>query len=261
MPRKFITLVAACLVVAGLGRAPLAQGGAPPPTPNPTVDELVAKNLRAKGGIEKIKSVQTIRQSGRMTMQGMAASITITAKRPNLLRQEIVVAGKTIVNGFDGTTPWLVNPLTGSNDPIIVSGPEADAILEQADLDGPLVDSKAKGYAIEYVGLETVNGRSAQHLKLTGPTRRIQHCYLDATTGLEFRIVSEGPAGSLEQELTDFRDVEGVKVPFGARTLASGVLLADLTFDKVELNVPVDTSMFKVPVKKDVLTDAGRRRR
>jgi outer membrane lipoprotein-sorting protein len=258
MHRKSITLVAvALLVVAGLGPTPLAQGTAPAPS----VDDLVAKNLQAKGGIERIKSVQTFRQTGRMTMQGIAATITITAKRPNLLRQEIVVAGKTIVNGFDGTTPWLVNPLTGSTDPIVVGGPEADAIREQADLDGPLVDYKTKGYAIEYVGLETVNGRSVQHLKLTGPTRRIQHCYLDATTGLEFRIVSEAPAGSLEQELTDFRDVEGLKVPFGARTLANGVLLAELTFDRVEFNVPLDILTFKVPVKKDVLTYSLHRRR
>jgi outer membrane lipoprotein-sorting protein len=213
------------------------------------VDALIARNLQAKGGRDKLLAVQSIKQSGHISIQSMAAVLTAYGKRPNLMRQEIAIAGQTIISGFDGTTPWLVNPLTGSSDPIVVRGPEAEAIKDQADLDGPLVDYKAKGYKIELVGAETLNGKPVNHLKLTGPNKNVQHCYLDAATGLETKIVTEMAAGNLEQELSDYRDVDGMKMPFAARTSSNGVVLSQLTFDRIEINVAIPDTFFKMPGK------------
>jgi outer membrane lipoprotein-sorting protein len=214
-----------------------------------TVESLVAKNLEAKGGLDKLRAVQSIKQTGRITIQSMAAVLTVYAKRPNLMRQEIAIAGQTIVSGYDGVTPWLVNPLTGSSDPIVVSGPEADMIKDQADIDGPLVDYKTKGYKVEFVGAETLNGKAVKHLRITSPTQHVQQCYLDAATGLETKIVSEVPSGTLEQELSDYREVNGLKMPFAAKTLSNGVLLTDLAFDRIEINVTIPAPLFKMPGK------------
>jgi outer membrane lipoprotein-sorting protein len=211
-----------------------------------SVDEIIAKNVQAKGGLEKLRAVQSLKQTAHLTLQGMEATLTIYGKRPNLSRQEMNLAGQAMVMGFDGETAWQMTPMMGSAG-MAVTGPQADAIKEQADFDGPLVDYKAKGYTIELVGTESVGGKPAYHLKLTGKDQRVSHCYLDVVTGLEAKIVTDGRDGPVEQELSDYRDVEGLKVPFAVRTLSGGQVLAQIIVDKVELNVKFDDAIFKMP--------------
>src|SRR5262245_506273 len=70
-------------------------------------DDLIAKNLMAKGG-QKWRDVQSVKQVSSMSMQGMDATTTVYLKRPNRLRQEMSIAGQTVTSGFDGVTPWMV---------------------------------------------------------------------------------------------------------------------------------------------------------
>ena len=218
---------------------------------SPTVDELVAKNIAAKGGLEKLHAVQSIKQTSHISMQTSSATIVQYAKRPNLIRQELSIAGQTIVQAFDGSTAWTINPLqTGSSAPVVVVGPQADAMKEQADFESPLVDYKTKGYKIEFIGAETVAGKKLNHLKLTSKAQRVQHCYLDDVTGLEVKIVNESPVGMLEQEMSDYRDVNGLKIPFAIKTSSAGVTMASIAVDKVEINPAIDDALFKMPAKK-----------
>ena len=85
--------------------------------------------------------------------------MTILTKRPNRFRQESEFQGQKIVVGFDGTKAWMINPMMGQNGPQPIEGARLDMVKQQADLDGPLVDYKAKGTTIEVLGLETVDGR------------------------------------------------------------------------------------------------------
>jgi len=214
-----------------------------------TVDELIAKNLEAKGGAEKLHAVQTVKQSSSLSMQGTEGLITVYGKRPNLLRQEVTVGGRTVINGFDGVTPWIVNPLVrGGDRPIAVTGPQAQLIREQSNFDGsPLLNYKALGYRVELMGEETINERKVYHLRLLDKTSHVQHCYLDAETALETKLVSDNETGSLSQEFSDYRVVEGIKVPFMIRTFFNGVPQSTITVTKVEFNVALDDGMFKMP--------------
>ena len=213
-----------------------------------TVDELLAKNVQAKGGMEKLRSIQTVKQTGRLNIQGMEGKQVVYAKRPNLLRQELTIAGSLVVMAFDGQTPWMINPNLGAVAPIAMNGPLAEMIRDQSSFDGPLIDYKAKGYLIDLVGPETLAGRQVYHLKLTDKARLVQHCYLDAETGLEAKLVSQNETGqSFEQELSDYRDVEGVKVPFSNRKQAKSIQQGQITDDKVEFNVKIDDAIFKMP--------------
>jgi outer membrane lipoprotein-sorting protein len=239
MVRRTLTALVCLAVMLPAGRA-AAQ----------TVDELVAKNLQAKGGLAKIQSIQTIKQTGHMVMQGVAGVLTMYGKRPNLVRQEIALGNQTVINAFDGTTAWIVNPLAGSTAPTVLSGPQADVIKEQSDFDGPLVNYRQKGYRIELVGEETLNGRQVYHLTLTDKAGQIQHYYLDAQTGLEARVVSDTEMGKLEQQLSDYREVDGVKMPFSVTTLVNGLPMGQITLDTVQVNVKLDDSMFRMPASR-----------
>ena len=82
-----------------------------------TVDEIVAKNLQAKGGAEKWKAVTSVKMTGKITMQGMELPLTVYAKRPNFNRQEVIVQDRQVIQAFDGTTAWLLNPMMGAKEP------------------------------------------------------------------------------------------------------------------------------------------------
>jgi hypothetical protein len=64
---------------------------------------------------------------------------------------------------------------------------------------------------------------------------------------LAVRIVSPLGAGDIEQQLSDYRTVGGIKFPFALRSLTAGRLVATITLTKVELDVPLDDSFFKMP--------------
>ena len=238
MTRRRLTLGTAALAVLLVGQVASAQ----------TAEEIVSKNLQAKGGLTRIRAVQTVRQTSRMSMQGMDAQVTMLGKRPNLMRQEIVIQGQTVVMAYDGTTPWMINPLIGSTNPIALTGAEGDLTREQSAFDGPLVDYKERGSTLELVGTEAVGTTKAFHLKLTSKAGIVQHVYVDTTTMLDTLIVSEGVGpGKLEQELLDYRDVEGIKVPFTIRAKNNGVVQFEIKVEKVEFNTKIDDAVFKMP--------------
>src|SRR5215213_6450011 len=102
----------AWLLVAGLtGVALQAQ----------TADEIIAKHLQARGGVDKIKTVQSQRITGKMVMgQGMEAPFTLEAGRPNKMRMEFTIQGMTGVQAYDGKTGWAVMPFMGKKDPEVM---------------------------------------------------------------------------------------------------------------------------------------------
>lgn len=225
----------------------VALGTAPSVAARQSVDEIVARNLDAKGGLARMRAVQTVKQTRRMNLQGIDSPVVVYTKRPNLVRQEISAGGKLVVMAYDGMTPWIVNPLTGSNSPIQVMGAQADAIRQDSDFDGPLVDYRAKGTAIELVGTEALGTAKVYHLKLTSRAGAVQHYYIDAETALEVKVSMESGGTTIEQELSDYRDVEGIKIPFVIRTSANGVRQGEIRVEKVEFNVKVDDAIFRMP--------------
>jgi outer membrane lipoprotein-sorting protein len=236
MNRRVLSVVACATVV--LAVAQLAAQD---------VDDLVARNVQAKGGAAKLQAVLTLKQTAHVTFQGMTGTVIVYGKRPNLVRQEIEIAGQKIVSAFDGTTAWSINPFAGSGQPIAISGPQADDIKMQSDFDSPLVNYKEKGSELELVGLETVGARKAYHLKLTSKDHRVQQIYVDAETNLEIKIVGDSQTGSVEDELSNYREIQGLKLPFTRKTVSAGTVVSQTTVDAVELNPKIDDAMFKMP--------------
>jgi len=213
----------------------------------PSVDEIVTKHLDAMGGLERLKDVQTMKKVAKVTMQGRQTTTTMYFKRPNLSRQEVQVDGQTVINAFDGTTPWIINPLTGFNRPVTVSGAQAASIREDSSFDGPLVDYKSRGMLIDYVGREPLGEGEAHHLRVTSASRQVRHLYLDATTYLEVKLAAEVQGSKLEQLSSDYRDVNGVKVAHHLKTVVNGAVQAEMQLESVEFNLPIESALFRMP--------------
>jgi hypothetical protein len=228
--RRFLILTtAASLVVAASLRAE-------------TVDEVVAKNLAALGGPTALGRVETLRQTSKLVFLGSQASVVVYGKRPNLIRQELTIAGETAVQGFDGTVAWTVNRVLGMPQPTLLAGAEAEALRHQASFGGILASARERGDSVEMVGTEVVRGRPMFHLRVSAADHHRQmHCYLDAQTFLEARIITD------EQELSDYQTVEGLTMPFAIKTTINGRPGGDIVVSKVEVNVALDEKLFQMP--------------
>jgi hypothetical protein len=132
-----------------------------------------------------------------------------------------------------------------------VTGPEAQTAREQAEFDSPFIDYRSKGNTVELADPETIEGTKAAHVKLTRKTGQVEDHYFDADTGLERRtsitIERNGQKATVVSDLLDYRDVDGVKVPFSVKQSVNGTPLTQLTVDKVEFNVPMDAALFRMP--------------
>lgn len=254
MRRSVSTLMLAALCAALSAPPVFAQ--APPPAPAPagaapSLDAIVAKNIQAKGGEAKLKAIQSMRMAGKVTIQGMDLNMLITTKRPNMMRQEMQFQDKKIVQGFDGTTAWMINPLMGSESPQEMTGPQAELAKDQADFDGPLLDWKGKGHTLEYAGTEEVGGAKAHKLKLTKKNGQTQYLFLDADSGIDLKTTVQVPQGAqtmtVETEMSDYRAVEGIMMPHALKTSINGMPTGSIVVEKIELNVPVDEAQFKMP--------------
>lgn len=219
-----------------------------------TVDELVAKNLEAKGGAEAVKALQSLKMTGKVLVnQGqMELGFAETRKRPNNIRNEISLQGMTAVNAFDGSEGWKISPFQGRKDPEKMSADDVNALVEDSEFDGPLVDWKEKGSTVEYLGIEDVDGTPAHKLKVTRKNGDVTVVYLDPDHFLEIRTLTQrmehGARVEIESDLSDYEKVNGVFVPFSVEVGRKGDSdKQKLIIDKIDGNVPVDDNIFHFP--------------
>jgi len=218
-----------------------------------TADDIIAKNIQARGGPDKLKSVQSIKATATMAMgPGMEAPGVLIQKRGNLARLEFTVQGLTAVQAYDGKNAWQIMPFTGKKDPERMSADEAKEVEEMADIDGPLVDYKSKGNQVELLGKEKIEGTDAYKLKVSLKNGDVQTEYIDADSFLEIKEETKrtvrGSEQVVESAIGDYKEVDGIVFPFAVESGVKGSPEKQkLTITKMELNLPVDDSIFKMP--------------
>jgi hypothetical protein len=219
-----------------------------------TAEELVNKNIQAKGGLEKMKAIRTVRMTGKMDGPNIPpARVSQENMRPRLVRETFAIQGMTAVQAYDGSTGWQIQPFGGKKDPMLMGDDDMRDILIDADFDGPLVGYEEKGNKVEYLGHDIVDGDDALRLKVTLKNGDIVYYYLDPDTFLEIRKeTQEFIRGSIRENVIDlgsYKQASGVMFPF---SVASGPKNDPsswqyVTYEKIEVNVPLEASEFAVP--------------
>ena len=218
-----------------------------------TVDELIARNIEAKGGMEKMKALKNVRMASKFDGGGgFTAMITQENMRPNLYRSAFSLQGMTAVQAYDGSTGWQIQPFGGHKDPALMGEDGLRGVLVSADFDGPLVDYKAKGNTVEYLGHDVVDGDDALRLKATLKNGDVLYYYLDPDTYLEIRREIEhhirGSVRISVEELGSYKPVNGVMFPFSVATGPKDSSdRSTVTLTKVEVNVAMDAADFALP--------------
>jgi len=223
----------------------------------PTADELVAKNIEAKGGATALHDLQSLRLTGKMLVQQgqIEYAYLQTKKRPDEVRTEASLQGMTQIQAYDGKEGWRVSPFFGRKDPERMSVDDVKALIENSEIDGPLVDWKTKGSSVEYLGTEDVEGTPAHKLKVVRKNGDVSFVYLDPDHFLEIRVLTQrmrhGAHEEVETDLGDYEKAGGVFIPTSIEAGRKGAPDKQrIIIDKVEANVPVDDTIFHFPASK-----------
>ncbi|HET6545479.1 MAG TPA: hypothetical protein VFG55_01880 [Rhodanobacteraceae bacterium] len=220
-----------------------------------TVDELVAKNVEARGGLDKIHAIKTLKLEGKLLIGGQfELAFAQYRKAPDSMRIEATLQGLTQVQAWDGRDAWQISPFQGRKDPEHMSADDARALADDAAIAGPLVDWQAQGNRIDYLGSEDIDGTNAHKLKVTLKNGDVKYVYLDPDYFLEIRSVADQIVrGTHVESVTDYGDYElvaGVYFPFSlsTETRGSGPFgKQQITVEKAEANVPMEDAMFAFP--------------
>jgi len=218
-----------------------------------TLDDVVAKAIEARGGLEAMHAVNTVRIAGKIHMpNGMDAPLLWEWKRPNKLRTEMTIQGMKVIQAYDGTTAWMISPFGGNTDPQEMPKEQAQRVEEQADFEGPFFDSEKKGYTLEFMGKVDEEGTEAFKVKVVNKLGDESYYYLDTEYFLVFkqesRITARGHEVEIESSIGDYKKVGDLLIPFSTEIKAKGAEQGQsVTFDKVDLNVDLDDSSFSMP--------------
>ncbi len=218
-----------------------------------TADELIAKNIQARGGMEKIKAIKTYRLTAKFEGGGgFTASISQESQRPDLIRETFTLQGMTAVQAYDGSNAWQIQPFGGKKDPELMGEDDTRDLLLDADFDGPLVDYKEKGSTVEYLGHDVVDGDDALRLKITLKNGDIIYDYLDPDTFIEIRKeIQQFIRGSVRDRVLgygSYKPVDGVMYPYSvSQGTKNNPEAQTTTVQKIEPNVTINPADFNLP--------------
>jgi outer membrane lipoprotein-sorting protein len=218
-----------------------------------SLDQIIQKHIDATGGLQAWRDVKSMSASAKASMMGgqLEMALSMKQKRPSMMRMDFSVQGTAMVRATDGATAWQINPMAGSKDAAKVSGKEAEELNESADMDGPLVDYREKGHAIELVGREEVEGTSAYKLKVARKNGRQETHWIDAASFLvvktQTRTTQMGQEMEIESFPGNYKKVGAVLMPHTLEQKVNGKSLMTMTFEKFDLNPQIDDAEFKMP--------------
>jgi hypothetical protein len=273
-----LTLTVSLVLAADTPSAPASLSAA----------QIVDKNVAARGGLPAWRAVQTLSLQGKLGAGGnqratlpvpmpkskefvntlphrpaeeVQLPFLMEMKRPRKVRVELKFNGQTAVQVYDGANGWKLRPYLNRHDIEPFSEQELQIASNQGELDGPLVDYAAKGSHVELDGTEKVEGRTTYKIKVTEKSGHAFHVWIDSATFLEAKVEGQprrldGTDHPVEVYYTDYRNVDGLQIPFVLETrvlpvgkTATGfrdtpVPPEKIVIDKVVVNPKLEDKLF-----------------
>ena len=229
-----------------------------------TAEEIVARNVEARGGLEAWRNLQTMIWTGQLESDSAptpSMAFTLEEKRPNKTRFEITGAGAHTMRIFDGMHGYKVRARReGTPDIQPYSREELDFARDSQAIDGPLIDYQARGSTVKLVGTEKLEDHKTYHLAVQFASGGQQDVWVDAKTFLELRVdrpaysnAAAGGAlavraGSVPVYYRNYKSFDGVQIPTLIEIGVGTRRTPDrMQIERVALNSSIDDRMFQRP--------------
>lgn len=234
-----------------------------------TADEIIANYFENTGGVEAWESIEGIKMTAKINQGGMEIPLEIVSLKSGKQMTVINFQGKIIKQGvFNGEVLWSTNFMTQKAEK---SDQETtDNVKSQMnDFPDPFLNYKEKGYTVELLGTEEVDGTETFKLKLTRlpmmvdgiEEENVSYYFFDAESFVPLVVHAEIKAGpmkgqSSESKFSDYQEVGDIYMPFSMTQGLKGQPGQAIAMDAIELNPEVDDAEFEFPEEEVVETPA-----
>ena len=225
-----------------------------------TADEVIMNYFEATGGYDAWGKLENIKMTAKVNQGGMEIPLEIVQMKDGRQYTKISLQGQTFYQGvFDGEIVWGTNfqsqKAEKSDDESI-----ANQKLEANDFPSDLYDYKSKGYTVELMGTETVEGTETHKLKITKEPKTVDgekvdnvaFYFFDTECGAllmaEQEITSGPQKGAIAQStMSDYDEVNGLYFPFSMTQGVKGGGSQPLIIDAIETKDEIDESVIALP--------------
>jgi hypothetical protein len=254
--------VATCITMSAVGGQAVAAT-------NLTAEQIVAKHVAARGGLEAWRKIDTMIWIGHLETGNPAAPLVpfvLQMKRPNKRRFDVHLRDETSVRIFNGNDGWKLRPSHGGVPELLpYTDEEIKAAHDGPGIDGPLFDYQAKGVTVDLETIEELEGHKAYRLLVTLPSHASQHVWIDAKSFLDVQYDREshtatGGSATVTAHLRSFKPVGGLQIPHAIVTDSGPGNSEKMIIDQVMLNPPLGDSVFarpNVPSRRSLATPGG----
>jgi len=218
------------------------------------VDAVIKKYVDFIGGKKNWEKVKTLKTSGKYNYGGIEFPFTAYSKAPNHYKFIVPLEGKYYAQAFDGEKGWKIDAFKNETAPTMVTGKAARSMANEADveLQNAFIDYKRKGYTATLEGKDTVDGKNCVAIKLIRQDGDSGTYYFDEITHALVMKVSPSKNTELQGTIlntlySDYRIVNGIKIPFKSLSKSNDQLILEVTVDKAEVNVAIDNKEFLPP--------------
>ncbi len=218
-----------------------------------TAEEIIEKSLQAMGGIEFLSNITSLYTEGDIDVMGMIGTMKTTTLNGKGMRQDMDIMGSIISTCYTDSAGWSMNPMMGSYAAETMPEQEYNSGRDQIYIEGHFLNYEKNGSTAKYLGTETVSGVDAHKVEITKPDSTSALYYFDPETYFLIYTIQQvdmqGMIVDNAMTFTDYRDVEGYFTPFKiSMDIAGGQFYMTITYKNVELNKPVDETIFDKPL-------------
>ncbi len=207
-----------------------------------SLEEIVKKYTEASK-LDNVANVKTIKITANMSVMGMDLPMTLWMKNPNKLKSVTSINGQDMIQVFDGTKGYSVNPMTGSTDPVEMTPDQVKQTLRTNMFQNYLAEALKKGQlALE--GEENVNDKPAFKLKFDADGI-VSYLDIDKSSYYLVKTSTTNNGVVVDSYPTDYTETNGVVIPMKTSTSAQGMDMV-MTFTKVEIDTPMEDEIFTI---------------
>lgn len=253
------------VVTPAIADEPAARGLTSDQIPGTSAEEIIAKNVAARGGLDAWRKIQSMVWVGHIDSVHASQQdipFVLEMKHPNKTRFEIKAQNQASVRIYDGTHGWKLRAsASGKPDLQPYSAEELKFAKDDQVIGEPLVDYQARGISVALDGVDEVEGRRAYRLKVMQPSGASHHLWIDAETFLDVKSDREsrnafGVSGKILVYYRNYTSIEGLQMPLliesgGGEAKAPGkdtaTAMDKMVIHKIVLNPPLEDRVFARP--------------
>jgi len=217
-----------------------------------TADEVISKYLVFIGGEQQWKTIHTIVTSGIYNYGGIEFPFTSYSKAPNLYKFVVPFNGKYYAQAFNGKTGWKIDAFKNQTEKTLLSGKPALAMANEADveLESPFINYQKKGHKAILEGKDTLGERECYKVRFIRNNGDTDTCFFSSDNFALIKKKAISKNEEMENKMldtfySDYREINGVKIPFVSTSKSDEQTILTITIQKIEMNVPIPDTDFQ----------------